>query len=343
MATSMRPYIRDIFGCMLFLLLTFPIFFDIYRGAAFNIVPHDDYVPYLLYLLGEEGGKSAADPFGYRIFSVALAIPLYFVLPVYTFTYLPQIETTYLRALEALSMVSYLAMVMASGIMFNIVRKKMRGTVCYAIIAALITFLLFRFTAIYGVDSIAIMLICLLMYCMDAPLCFSCLLLCSAGFNEKIVFIFAMLLLSRAIARKQPFNAQLICSIAAVAAYFTVRWLIPLPGSNTQWGFLNEPLSVLHELALSLSLKGLILNIVPILLVLIFYICAAAENTLCCREESIYFSYSDIIPLLGIILIALMVEVKYNIGRIAMYCFPLYLPFAAKYLERIGHQYETRR
>jgi len=114
-------------------ILTLPLFFDVYRGAAFNIMPHDDYVPYLLYLLGEEGGAEPLNPAGYRLIAVAVAIPFYYILPRFSFSILEGVGDTYLQALEALSLVTYLAVVTASFVIYLLTRNRFRGPVICAL------------------------------------------------------------------------------------------------------------------------------------------------------------------------------------------------------------------
>jgi len=70
--------------------VTLPIFFEIYRGAAFATGPRDDYAPQMLALLGITGdpplrltGTLDQAPFGYRALSTAVAIPFYFFMPAY--------------------------------------------------------------------------------------------------------------------------------------------------------------------------------------------------------------------------------------------------------------------
>lgn len=71
-----------------FVLSTVPAFFAIYRDAAFQTLPRDDYAPHLLALVGERGTPPArqptllgGNPMGYRMLSVAAAIPFYELLP----------------------------------------------------------------------------------------------------------------------------------------------------------------------------------------------------------------------------------------------------------------------
>ena len=104
--------------------LAVPLFFEIYRTMAFNTHPRDDYGPYLQALVGE-GGKIPGAPMVYRLFSVAAAIPFYYLLPVYSFSKLPPLDPAYLRATEALAAVSWLSILATAGVIFLICRQKL--------------------------------------------------------------------------------------------------------------------------------------------------------------------------------------------------------------------------
>jgi len=162
------------------LLVNLPLFFDIYRQCAFNIVPHDDYVPYLLYILGE-GGSIPNSPTGYRFLSVLIAAPFYYMLPLFKYSLLEGVSDEYLKGLEALSFVSYLAASLSAFFIYKISKKKFKGPENTAILAALITLFLFRFTAIYSVDPTAIFLICVLLYYLDSKWIFAFLIILSVG------------------------------------------------------------------------------------------------------------------------------------------------------------------
>ena len=110
---NFQVLLRRLLLLALLVLCTYWIFIDIFRMNAFNTVPRDDYSPYLLYILGEEGGRVLGAPFAYRIFSVAAAVPFYYVLPYFEFSQLEDVNVTYMRAVEALAMASYVAMLIS--------------------------------------------------------------------------------------------------------------------------------------------------------------------------------------------------------------------------------------
>src|SRR5262249_13463985 len=198
MATALRtrPVSTVLLPIALF-LSTVPIFFAIYRTAAFNTVSRDDYGPYLLFLVGE-GSEVPASPFGYRILSVAAAIPFYHLMPVYTFKNLGPVDTTALRAAQALSMVSYLSIVLTSFVVYKLARDRSRASPVASLSVSLLAILLLTgFVGFTGVDELAILMIAALLYYQDNPVVFSLLILLSVIMNEKISIIFATLMVTR--------------------------------------------------------------------------------------------------------------------------------------------------
>jgi hypothetical protein len=117
-----KPYLSQL-GCFALLSTLFhPFFFLIFRLMAFNTVPRDDYAPYLLWLLHQPGGAFPGSPYGYRILSVLVAAPLYYLMPALPLTNLPaDLAPAYLKATAALAAVSYLAMLAAAMMAYRLV------------------------------------------------------------------------------------------------------------------------------------------------------------------------------------------------------------------------------
>jgi hypothetical protein len=314
-------------------ILTLPLFFDVYRVAAFNIIPHDDYVPYLLYLLGEEGGAEPRNPSGYRLLAVAVAIPFYYILPRFSFTYLEGVGDTYLQALEALSLVTYLAVVTASFVIYLLTRNRFRGSVIYALLAALISTLMFRYAAIYGIDPISIMWVCLLIYCLHNRVWFTLLLGLSIGINEKIVFLFFMLFTGRYLFSRYRQSFHTAVAIMTFAGYFLLRAIAGLPGHE----YMVDPgtyiKGFLYTLRIFFNFKSLALNLIPIMMTASLYFLAYREHKFR-KNDTLLFTPVDILPLCGLLIICLIMDLQYTTGRIILFCFPLYLPLAALSLQR---------
>lgn len=263
-----------------------------------------------------------------------MAIPFYYVLPVFTFTNLPNTDLAYQRANEALSMVSYISLVFIALVIYAIARKQYAATGSSSVIVALMTFFLGGFIAQTGVDPFAILIISVLALWWKKPAIFVPLILISVGINEKIPVIFATMFGFRLVTsvfqrRKYVFHLQLLSSCLAVAAYFLITFILKVPGNESQTDsalFLTHlHASLLH----SLTFRGFFLNILPMLvLLLIVGLAIKAKRT-------DYFEISDVSCLIVLLIFAMLADVVYNIGRIVMYCYPLYLPAASLYLDEV--------
>ncbi|MBI5325638.1 MAG: hypothetical protein HZB41_10300 [Ignavibacteriae bacterium] len=323
----MKKSRKYIFVLILLIVLTQNLYFDIYRGSAFNVMPHDDYSHYLLYMVGDEEGWLAEPPYTYRILSVAAAIPFYYILPVYRFTNLEGKSDNYLRALEALALVFYISIIIGSIFIYRITKNRFGGSEPASIIAMLISFLLFRQTGIYSIDPLAIMIISIGIYYLRNLWIFSTIMFLSIGFNEKILLIFSLLMIARIIIKKEKINIGTISPVICLAIYFIIRILIFIPGNESQVQPSSYYSSFLTNIGYTFSAKGIILNILPTILTFTLYYFAMKVNNNNFNPNN-FFTKTDFIPLAGIFIIAHLINVDYNIGRISLHCFPLYLPLA---------------
>ena len=316
------------------LLINIPLFFDIYRQCAFNIVPHDDYVPYLLHILGKGGGIPGS-PTGYRFLSVVVAIPFYYLLPFFKFSLLEITNEDYIRGVEALSFVAYLASSFSSFFIYKITKDRLNGEKTTAILAALIALFLFRFTAIYSIDPTAICIISILIYYLDTKWIFASLLILSVGINEKILFIFLILFGGRLIYKRSLTDSfYLIISIISFLSYFLIRKLVNLPGHE----YMVEPSMFLekatHTVNLLFTAKSVMLNWIPGGITFGLFFLALKEYKSNSNINRLFFSPIDFLPILALIIISLITDMQFTIGRILLFCFPLYLPLAVINLSR---------
>lgn len=336
-----RRFVFQVTGLIIVLLLTSPFFFDIYRIGVFNMVPHDNYADYVLYLAGQNPQAPVA-PDLYRIGSVAVAMPFYYWAPSYTFTNLTNFSASYVKATEALSLVSYLSLVLTALVTFGIARRRFSASPGTAALLALAAFFLGGYTSIVGIDLVAILLISVLLYFEDDPRVFATLVVISAAFNEKIPIVFAAVLLTRAafaLARRQPIRGivQLVSSCAATAAYFVVRlFLLRAPGWENQ----TTPSTYLHgtldTLALTFTEKGLVANVLPLAIVVLLAVIAIVARRDGC------FEVADVSAVVILLVMALFADLGVTLGRIVMYAFPFYLPAIAPFLdEQLGRLAHT--
>ena len=325
---------------LLLALISYWIFVDIYRTNAFGLSPRDDYAPYLLYMIGDEGGRVPGSPFAYRALSVALAVPFYYVLPFFEFSLLTGKDEVYLKATEALAMLNYVSMVLTSALVYLITCRRLRGSMLTGSLAALSSLLMLQFHAATGVDTTGIMVVALLVYYLDSRIAFSAIVLMAAVINEKILVVIGALLMSRVVLAKQyELLAQAVASVLAVALYLAIRAYFQIPGHEHQLDFASMLGNLPSSLANLFSLRQLILTIVPTLAVLTFYTLAMREWVADKERAYPYFSAYDLSAFLVLFLLSMGIGIQV-FGRIVLYCLPFYLPFALVRLERYIYDLE---
>lgn len=323
-----------------FVLSTVPAFFAIYRDSAFQASPRDDYAPALLALVGEQGTPPARQrtllggaPFGYRMLSVVAAVPFYELLPYYSFSNLEAPDEPYLRATAALSMVSYVSILLTVLAVYCIARRRMNCSPGASLLAALLSFGLFQFVGTGGVDPIALLVVGLLVYFLDRPIIFAPLIIASAAINEKIVIIFMVVFAGRVLAwlvrRRAAFQywPQTLSTGAAVVAYASMRHLLRLPGNEAETDPSTWFSGAVSTLASSLSLKGVIQNGIPLVVMAILLLVAYA--TWRRRRHIPGFSPLDLAVAPALLFIGFIINAQFTVGRLVIHSFPLYLPLLA--------------
>jgi hypothetical protein len=272
-------------------------------------------------------------PFGYRVLSVAAAIPFYDVLPYYPFSELQNPDEPYLRAEAAIAMVSYLCVLLTVLMVFRIARRRLHRSFIASVLAGLFSFGLFLFMGTEGVDPLAVLIITVLVYYLDRPIIFAPVLVLSAAVNEKVFIIFAIVFAGRFLAwvwrRTEPFKywVQALGTGIAIVVYAAMKLVLQLPGNDNQ----TEPGTWLAGAAAtiesSLSLKGLILNGIPLailaILMLVAYAVWASGRPLWA------LSPLDLAVAPVLVGIALAIDTQFTVGRLALHSFPLYLPLLA--------------
>lgn len=318
----MKKY-GNFFACICIFLLTYPLFFDIFRFSIFDIISHDDYASYLLYFLGKEGGRLLDSPFTYRFFSVLVAIPFYY-LPTYTFSKLNGVSYQYIKANQALAFLSYIAIIGTLIMIYKITKNRLKASPLIAVLASLLSFLLFNFTSKIGVDTLAIFVISILIYIIDYKYVFMFLILLSTWINEKILIVFFFYLLGRVLLNKdKTYIVQFISSCGAICLYLITIKLFPTPGPEAQRNIALFIPQFVESVKRIISLKGMVINGMPLMILGVIGICAVASNLI---------KSSDILVFIGLTVITLMVNIHYNVGRVVMYSFPFYLPAASIYI-----------
>lgn len=329
--------VSALLGCLF--LLSIPWFFDIFRQAAFNTAPRDDYSPFLQSILGQ-GGELPGSPLIYRVLSVVVAVPFYFLLPLYSFSNLPAIDVNYLRATEALAAVSWLSLLATAGVIFLICQRKLGASIKASVIVALLSLSFARFLELTAIDPIALLMISVLTYLIDRPLLFAVLLLISIGFNEKIVLLFMMVFGFRLIlGRDRSALPQFVISVVAAAGYVGIRLVVSAPGYENQLMPSTYWASFVTMLPFLFSLKGAVTNVMPTLLVGLLAL-LAFQTVRRFHLDSSVFHRSDVLVFVGMFFLEMVINppgihgAEYSVGRIVVYAYPLYLPMLSVRIDK---------
>jgi hypothetical protein len=332
----MKKKLLVFLSMLTFVLATTPVFFDIYRSAAFNTTPQSAYPGFLLVLIRHlDPVTHIGSPYVYRIISVAVAIPFYYILPTYRFSLLPaSVTASNLKAFEAISFVSYVSLLLTTAAIYVIARKQFHASRAASVIVALLVFFVSDFTSLVGIDPFVILIISLLILWLDKPFVFAPFILVSIGINEKIPVLFATVLVFRfliSILRRQKFKqyVQLGFSWLAVAAYFVMLLLFKIPGHEEQLTPALYLANVQSTFLCTLSLRGVITNVIPTLVVAALALFAVRS-----RQQSGFY-VSDISGLVVIVALAFLAKLDCTVGHIVPYVYPLFLPAAACFFDDI--------
>ncbi len=323
---------------ILFVLITIPTFFDIYRSAAFHDTPIDDYFSYLRWMV-RHGGSPPNAPFVYRPLAVVVAVPLYYILPLYRFTLLPDMDLTQLRAIEAVSMSWYAGMLLTSWLTYLIATRRLGVRPVSALLLAAVAFGLLGHCG--GIDSVVIATIALILYNIERPLIYAPLMIISAGIDEKIPIIFFAFwsvrlveVLIRRDGQARVVVKWILPTLAALFVYAGFRMVVRAGGSEQQTDPTRWIGDVISTAQATFSAKGIVLNGVPLLIMVALVVLSWLGS----RDQSgVRWAWRrfpwDISCFAAITFAACLADVRYNVGRIILHTFPMYLPQAGRLLD----------
>ncbi len=309
------------------LVLLSPFFWAIYRVMVFGTMPRDDYAPFLLWLLGQKGGAPPESPYAYRILSMVAAVPFFRGLPLLRFSKLPaSLSAEYIRATAALAALAYTATVGAAFLAWRLARH-CRLPPGEAMLAGALLFVLCWYSQIYGIDPLAILGVVALLSVLDRRHWFTIGIFISIIVNEKICMVLVLwlairwLLCGRDRARFRP---ALLSSLAALGAYLLMVLLVHVPGHSYQLRPTDYISTILANLSVQLSARGVMLNLVPTLVCA----CVAVVGWPAIRQNDI-FDRVDILIIPTLVVLALTVTHKFQIGRVVMHAAPIFVVPAA--------------
>jgi hypothetical protein len=325
----MRPFgpaIRIVATFAGLAVLLSPFLFMIYRLAVFNTVPRDDYAGFLLWIAGSGEGGLPGSPYCYRILSMIAALPLYLFAPVVKLTNIPAALTPgYLRATFALSLLAFAASIGAAMITFRLGVREGGLSRAEAFLAGGLLFVLIGYTQITAIDPLAILLIAAAIGLVRRPAWFTALMLASVLANEKVALVLACWLSVRCLShptRRAVFWRQWTAALAALALYATIVALARLPGNTYQVDPASYPLTAAENVEAWFSLRGLLLNVLPIAVLSAIGI---AGDYSAANGAGALFRRTDLLVIPALLIVALLVTHLFQAGRIVAHAAPLFV------------------
>ena len=297
-----------------------PVTFLEYRTLVFKTMPLDDYTTYVLYLAtnGAEG-QIPGSPFKERILSIIPAVGLFKMLPVISLTKAAGMPDWFMKASFAISLLNSLSFLLAALIVYSVAARLLDDK-RIAFISSVFLLVCANYLGMTGVDGVGVLVVALIVL-FHANRNFKALtatLLASPFINEKIlIFAIGYLLLSALSNRKD--TLVWVVSLAAFLGYVLVRKLYG-DGNEDQLQVGHFSDALLATLRWSASVKGLYLNVFPVIVLLLpmclfLYTRGAAEHS----------RVSPLACLLGVAALlcaALASNVIYSVGRVVMYALP---------------------
>lgn len=297
----------------------FNMMLEDYRAAAFNTLARDDYAPYVMHLAGMPDGAIPNSPFRERIGSVALAAPLLKIIPALKFSQLPDTTSApYLKATLTLTLLNYTLYALAILILGYVAIGKHPAHWASWLLLSLPGIQILEGT---GVDGIGCALVAgmVALHRSEKLLWLGIAGVISILFNEKstlffLGFVGGLWLLKRSTAH------TLLCAagLLTLLAYIVIRSQLG-GGNDHQLMPSAYPAAILHTLLSFVSPRGILLCLLPLLLVLS---CAYAGRV----------NTSLLIPAIGgaalLVLASAAANVEYNVGRILMYSWPVWMLLA---------------
>jgi hypothetical protein len=201
------------------------------------------------------------------------------------------------------------------------------------ILAGALAFLLCQYTAVYSLEAPAVLLVSLGVLALNSLPGFAALMAVSALANEKVLIVFGLLLAVRLLLL--PSRRRQVLFLLAVGLgcnlYGLAMAAFPLRRAAHQEGLGQALSTIMLNVQASLSLRGLLLNVLP---VLVLFAVGFLARKAAPAKDSPCASRVDwlVIPLL--LGIAMVASLTLNLGRIVMHAFPLFIGPAALALEQ---------
>ncbi len=325
------------------LLLTFPFYITAYRISVADLVPIDDYRQ-IVESLQNGHLKGFTAPFGYRILTPLLSIPLTRITPPLFSRISLTASQEWVQATFALCTVSYIFFVLTTLVLFAYLRD-IRIPI-WGIISALCIFWLSpaHETYLYPLtDASAIFFVSVLHWAYEknyrTMFFFGSMLGVAA---KEITIIVAGLTLIFHLCwwpkRRPRALSYLFLLFPSVFVYLGARVLLRFPGNEAQQYVWEYPGRFLKLPQFVFNLRGLLLNVYPlwpIAFAMLIFIIVESQSP---GTRSDIFHWSNLGVTCSLIILAIVLDVRYNIGRIAFFSFPLFTPVIGWWIPQIFHR-----
>ncbi|MCB9738374.1 MAG: hypothetical protein H6747_03835 [Deltaproteobacteria bacterium] len=325
-----------------FLVLSLPQYVDACRTLAFRTGPFDDYPGMILRLSGDAESPKLTSPFGYRVLSWGPGVALLHVVPVLPFSELPKPEdggpsVARLRAISALAALAWWSSALLAWLTAWNCRRQWGASAGAAVAAGLLTLLLVRFAMIHSVDPVSIAAIALLLAVLPRERLLLPLLLVAPFINEKVTLVMTVHLAVRWFRGERGLSRAVAVAILSALLWLAAVALVDLPVADLfadGMNLLAWPANLVRSLRLSLSPRGLVLNVLPTAIMAALFIVAKGQP----RSARAPVGLAEGLPVLALFLASAAADVHFNIGRVVMYGMPLLAPPALARLDQLRSQ-----
>jgi hypothetical protein len=235
----------------------------------------------------------------------------------------------YIKATQAFAALTYISVTLSIVLSYVIARRLKLSRIAAAAAGAA-TLVAAYYLQLTGKDPTAVAILFAAIALLNSRIAFGVLIVVSVFVNEKIALTLAMALGLRLIYRdcRRQYFPQLICIGLALVIFAVVVLLIPLPGYAHQKQPSMYLRSLLNSLTLLLTTRGLFLNIWPVML---FSLAAfvAKYGYGYDSKTTVLFRPSDIAVIYGLVVVGMLLNVEFAVGRITSYaCALLVIPFS---------------
>lgn len=295
---------------------------DIYRSIVFKSVPHDDYGSYLKFVasIGEAGGIPNS-PWKERIGSVILSLPFLAVPPINfsgEMLVSPDMRHYYLALSLANAFYFYVAWLIIFHIAFSNKAENTDTTRNHLILFWSSLFVSHQVLSLQAMDGVGILLVAIALYIAQKRMmaALSVYAFAMLAFNEKVTVVIFGFLVADTIVNNGKWRYA-FAALSALAAYFFYRLYVGGASEDTQTS-INMIDKVSSFVASSLSPRGALLNLIPLMFCAIFIFYA----------RTLYGRLVTGVILALLLASCIQAEVVYNVGRIVFYGVPFYFYFS---------------